>query len=103
MTELLEKVLEAHGGLDNWRRVNTVDFRLTLRGAALEARQQPNGLRDVSVKVDARRPRTLITPFPTPGSRGVFDGDSVTIESDAGVKTSQFVEARKMFEGHERQ
>ena len=32
MTDLLEKVLEAHGGLDNWRRINTVDFRLTLRG-----------------------------------------------------------------------
>lgn len=103
MKDLLEKVLEAHGGLDNWRRVNTVDFRLTLRGAALEVKQQPNGLRDVSVKVDARRPRTLITPFPVPGSRGVFDRASVTIESDAGVKSSEFAEARKEFDGHERQ
>ena len=103
MTDLLEKVLEAHGGLDNWRRVNTVDFRLTLRGAALEVKQQLNGLRDVSVKVDARRPRTLITPFPAPGSRGVFDADRVTIESDAGATTSEFAEARKAFEGHERQ
>ena len=34
MTDLLEKVLDVHGGLDNWRRVNTVDLRLTLRGAS---------------------------------------------------------------------
>jgi hypothetical protein len=66
MTDLLEKVLAAHGELDNWRHVNTVDFRLTFRGAALEIKQQPHGLRDVLVKVAARRARTLIAPFPTP-------------------------------------
>jgi hypothetical protein len=35
MTELLEKILAVHGGLDNWRRVNTIDSRLTLRGGTL--------------------------------------------------------------------
>jgi len=54
MNDLLEKVLAAHGGLDNWRRVNTIDFRLTLRGRALEVKKQPNGLRNALVKIDAR-------------------------------------------------
>jgi hypothetical protein len=103
MTDLLEKVLDVHGGLDNWRRVTTVDFRLTFRGAALEIKRQPHGLRDVLVKIDARRPRTLITPFPAPGSRGVFGDGRVTIETDAGVKTSELDEPRKSFEGHQRQ
>lgn len=103
MTDLLEKVLHAHGGLDNWRRVNTIDFRLTFRGAALALKQQPHGLRHVLVKIDARRPRTLITPYPAPGSRGVVDNGSVTIETDAGVKISVLDEPRKTFEGHERQ
>src|ERR1700742_3061845 len=99
MTDLLEKVLDAHGGLDNWRRVATVDFRLTFRGAALAIKQQPQGLRDVLVKIDARRPRTLITPFPVPGSRGVFSDGRVTIETDAGATTSQLDEPRKSFAG----
>src|ERR1700749_5123925 len=76
MTDLLEKVLAAHGGLGNWRNVAEIYFRLTLRGRALELKQQPNGLRDVLVKIDARRPRTLISPFPAPGSRGVFEEGS---------------------------
>jgi hypothetical protein len=103
MTDLLEKVLHAHGGLNNWRRVNTVDFRLTLRGSALEIKQQPHGLRDVLVKIDTRHPRTLITPFPAPGSRGIFEDGRVTIETDAGLKTSELAEPRKSFAGHDPQ
>lgn len=103
MTDLLEKVLHAHGGLENWLRVNTIDLRLTLRGGALALMQQPHGLRDVMVKIDTRRPRTLITPFPAPGSRGVVDNGRVTIETDAGMKTFELDEPRKSFEGHERQ
>ncbi|WP_233838520.1 hypothetical protein [Paraburkholderia sp. ZP32-5] len=103
MTDFLEKVLAAHGGLDNWSRVNTIDFRLTLRGRALEVKQQPNGLRDVLVKIDVRRPRTLITPYPTPGSRGIFDDGRVRIETSAGVRTSALDEPRQSFAGHEPQ
>jgi hypothetical protein len=103
MADLLEKVLDVHGGLDNWRQLDTVDFRLTFRGAALAIKQQPHGLRDVLVKVDTRRPRTLITPFPAPGSRGIFADGRVTIETDAGVKTSGLDEPRRSFEGHHRE
>jgi hypothetical protein len=100
MTDLLEKVLNVHGGLDNWRRVNAVEFRLTFRGAAL-AKRHPHGLRDVLVKVDTGRQRTLITPYPAPGSRGIFGNDQVTIENDAGVMTSELKEPRKSFEGYD--
>src|ERR1700761_714080 len=100
MADLLEQVLGLHGGLDNWRHVNRVDFRLTLRGAALEVKRQPQGLRDVMVKVDTKRPRTLITPFPAPSRRGVFEEGQVRIETDAGVKLSSLEEPRKSFEGY---
>lgn len=103
MTDLLEKVLSVHGGLDNWRRVTTIDFRLTLRGRALEVKQQPNGLRDALVKIDVRRPRTLITPFPVLGSRGVFDDGRVRIETSAGTQTSENDEPRKSFAGYQPQ
>ncbi len=103
MTDLLEKVLDAHGGLDNWRHVDGIDFHLSVRGAALEIKQQPHGLRNVLVKIDTRRARTLITPFPAPGSRGIFDGGRVRIETDAGVKTSELNKPRESFVGHQRQ
>lgn len=97
MTDLLERVLAAHGGIDAWRRVDTIDFRLTVRGRALETTQQPNGLRDVLVKIDARRPRTLIAPFPTLGSRGIFDDGRVRIETNAGRQTAALDAPRTSF------
>ena len=103
MTDLLEKVLAAHGGLDNWRNVAEIYFRLTLRGRALELKQQPNGLRDVLVKIDARRPRTLISPFPAPGSRGVFEEGSVRLETSAGATTSSLDRPRDSFAGYQPQ
>ncbi len=99
MTDLLDKVLDVHGGLENWRRVQTVDFRLTLRGAALAAKGKPEGLRNVQVKIDARRPRTLITPFPVPASRGLFQDGRVTIETDSGITAAQLDAPRGSFEG----
>lgn len=103
MSDLLEKVLNAHGGLQNWRRVNSIDFLLTLRGAALELKKQPQGLRNALVKVDAKRTRTAIAPFPAPGSRGIFEDGKVRIETDAGVATSTLDEPHKSFEGYDRQ
>ncbi|MDY0748102.1 hypothetical protein SNE35_26615 [Paucibacter sp. R3-3] len=103
MSDLLEKVLDAHGGLENWRRVRTIDFRLTLRGRALEVKQQPNGLRDVLVKVDTQQTRTLITPFPVSGHRGVFETDHVRIETAAGVQLSMLKGPRESFAGYQPQ
>jgi hypothetical protein len=99
MTDLLEKVLDVHGGLKSWRSVSGVDFRMTFRGVALAIRKQPHGFRDVLVKIDTRRSKTLITPFPVPGSRGIFDG-RVRIETDAGATTSELDEPRKSFDGY---
>jgi hypothetical protein len=101
MTDLLEKVLAAHGGLHHWRRVSTIDFRLTMRGRALEVKQQPNGLRDVLVKIDVKRRRTLVTPFPVSGHRGVFDNGRVRIETNAGTQTSELDEPRESFAGYQ--
>jgi hypothetical protein len=103
MSDLLEKVLHAHGGLENWRRVDHIDFLLTLRGAALGLKKQPHGLRAAMVKVDTKRQRTAITPFPAPGSRGIYEEGTVRIETDSGVEISKLDEPRKTFRGYDRQ
>lgn len=102
MTDLLELVLAAHGGRNEWRRTRTVDLRLTLRGNLLAVKQHPEGIRDALVKIDTRRPRTLISPFPRRGSRGIFDEGRVIIETDRGTMSSELERPRASFAGHER-
>lgn len=102
MTELLDLALEAHGGLERWRKVKRITVRLTLAGYLFEIKQHPDGLRTALVQVDAQRPRTLITPFPTRGSRGLYEDGKVRIQTDAGSLVSELETPRTAYEGHQR-
>jgi len=50
--DLLTGALDAHGGLSRWREIEA--FRL---------KGLPDGLRDVTLRIQARRPIVRITPF----------------------------------------
>jgi hypothetical protein len=102
MTDLLDFALEAHGGLENWKRVIGVDVRLTLGGYLFEIKQHPDGLRSALVKVDARRPQTLIVPFPQKGKRGIYQQGRVWIQTDAGSMVEDLPTPRTAYEGDER-
>ena len=101
MSDLLDLVLEAHGGLDRWREVESIDLRLTMGGPFAAVKQQPRGLPDVLVRVSARTPQTLISPFPYRGSRGIFQPGKVRIENTQGEVNSQLDSPRNSFQGHE--
>lgn len=102
MSDLLDMVLAAHGGADQWNRVSGVDLRLSLSGFLFEIKQHPNGLKTALVKIDARRPRTLISPFPEAGKRGIYQDGRVWIQEDAGSVVEELPQPRTAYEGHER-
>jgi hypothetical protein len=102
MTDLLDFVLEAHGGMETWRSVVGVDLRLTLGGYLFEIKQHPDGLRTALVKVETRRPRALISPFPEKGKRGIYQDGKVWIQTDAGTMVEELPTPRTAYEGHER-
>ena len=102
MNALLDFVLDAHGGLDEWRKVRRIDVRLTLSGYLFEIKQHPDGLRTALIQVQAHRPRTQITPFPMRGFRGIYEDGRVRILTDAGAEHSALDTPRTAYEGHQR-
>jgi hypothetical protein len=50
MTDLLETVIEAHGGLERWRQLDAVSARLVQGGALWTLKGQPGVLDDVFVR-----------------------------------------------------
>jgi hypothetical protein len=102
MTDLLDFALEVPGGLDNWKGVTGVDLRLTLGGYLFEIKQHPDGLRTGLVKIDARRPRTFIVPFPERGKRGIYQEGKVWVQTDAGAMVEELPAPRTACEGHPR-
>jgi len=93
MDELLAKVLEAHGGLENWSKVTGLTVKLSPDGPFWDGVGWPDIRRQQTLTVDARQERTTLTPFIGEESTAVFQGDPVEVRIlDA---SGQEVERRK--------
>ena len=94
---LTELAIEAHGGLDRWRRFKTVSARL-LNGGALWSLKHQGGVLD-----DVRVTRYLWAshwPFTAPNLRTSFKPDRVAIEITEGQTVEELLQPRESFKGH---
>jgi hypothetical protein len=96
---LLEKVLEAHGGLERWHSVIAIEADLRSGGFALASKFAAGPFRSYRMTVTPAEPRTLVEPYPEARRRGVFEGDVVRIESDAGETLAERRDPRRLFPG----
>lgn len=65
---LLDEAIAAHGGLERWRAVETIDVALRCGGIAFPFKGQPDALRNLRATVDPRRPHVELHGL------GTFDG-----------------------------
>lgn len=47
MSTLLDRAVDAHGGMERWRKVIRLDVRLSVSGFLFEIKGHPEGLHDV--------------------------------------------------------
>ncbi len=98
--DLLEKILEAHGGRARWEAVDQLRFEARCGGLALTARWQKNAYRHYRARVSTRAPQVSFTPFKS--QRGVFTADRVWIESPGGGIQKERRSPRSLFPGGRR-
>jgi hypothetical protein len=84
MTDLLNMAVEAHGGLDRWSAVKTIDVELSITGAIWHVKGRPDVLRDIAMRVEAGRER-VVTTFADKDVRTTFEPDRVLIEQKDGT------------------
>ena len=80
MSSLLDRAVDAHGGMERWRKLTRLDVRLSVSGSLFEIKDHPEGLHDVVVHINPQRPAVTICPFERPDCRGHFTPDRVWIE-----------------------
>ncbi|WP_412070278.1 hypothetical protein [Rubrivirga sp. IMCC43871] len=85
MSDLLDTAIAAHGGAETWRTVDTLRFRLRVRGNILMLRGRSPRTRALTASLAAHRVHARLDPFPGPGRVGVLDGDEVWIEDADGT------------------
>ncbi|QXE37685.1 hypothetical protein KQY30_29120 [Streptomyces sp. GMY02] len=74
MNPLLNRVVDASGGLDLWSRTSTITADVSVGGPIWAVKGWSDAaLRDLTVTVDIGRQHTVITPFTTPHRSVAFD------------------------------
>jgi hypothetical protein len=56
MKDLLTRALDAHGGLSRWREIEAFQLKVSLGGGLWRLKGLPDGLRDVTLRIQAHRP-----------------------------------------------
>jgi hypothetical protein len=84
MTDLLAMAVEAHGGLERWSTVKTIDVELSITGAIWHVKGRPDVLRNIAMRVEVGQER-VVTTFADKDVRTTFGPDRVLIEKKDGT------------------
>jgi hypothetical protein len=98
--DLLDTVIEAHGGLERWNQLDTVSARLIQGGALWALKGQAGVLDDVVVTASLNEERASHRPFAAPDRHSAFTPKRVAIESDDGTVIEALDRPRASFADH---
>src|SRR5258707_1142040 len=100
MKDLLTRALDAHGGVSRWREIEAFQLKVSIGGGLWRLKGLPDGLRDVTLRVQAHRPIVTITPFGGEARTGHFTPDRVWVEDANGGVVEERATPRASFAGH---
>src|ERR1700730_20084 len=100
MSDLATLAMDAHGGLDRWRRLKTMSARLLQGGVLWKLKKQDGMLHDVHITVDLRKEWASHWPFGLPNRHTSFQPDRVAIETSHGDVVEERFNPRGSFKGH---
>jgi hypothetical protein len=75
MSELLDSVLGAHGGLKRWLGVSTLTTKVAVGGPFWAQLGFPDAFLDETLTIDVRRQHAIFTPWTAAGQSLTFDTD----------------------------
>lgn len=92
--DLLTRVLEAHGGLENWSKVRRLNAELSLGGPFWEWKGWPDVYANQTVRLDPRREHITFEPFTSPGRVSTLDVDVEREQVEIRDADGQLVDVR---------
>ncbi len=95
--DLLNKSIEAHGGLKRWETIKEIVVKIRCGGVALPLRFKFGVFKSYEARISTTKPYILFSPFGGKGNRGVFLGDSVRMESNDGRVLAERPDAKAAF------
>ena len=100
MASLLDMVLEAHGGLDRWRRFSKVEVDAVTTGGLFTLKGLMPDLSARRMTVWPKEDRAAVAPSGTPDQRTSFTPERLAIEKLSGTVVAEWSFPRNTFIGH---
>jgi hypothetical protein len=100
MHQLAAEVIDAHGGLDRWKRHKRLTGHLIQGGALWQLKGQGGLLDDTSVTVALDEIHASHAPFGTIAARSDYRPERVALLDDAGAVVEALDQPRASFAGH---
>ncbi|MEH7455426.1 hypothetical protein [Gottfriedia acidiceleris] len=100
MNELLVQVIEAHGGLNRWKKYNSLTATIVTGGGlwAMKGLVQDSNPREMTVSLHSEV--ASLTPFGQPDWRTSFSPDRIAIETLSGEVIREQGDPRTLFANH---
>ncbi len=100
MSDLLELAIAAHGGLERWQQVKTLNAHIAVGGGMWGLKGWLGVLADAQVLIDPHRQYTQYNPFIEAGQHSVWQTGLTMIMNDTTGIQQKREQPRKSFEGH---
>jgi hypothetical protein len=101
LADLLNAVLNAHGGLDNWRQFSRVQATIVTGGELWAIKGQPQDPLPRRMTVALDHEWASLTPFGADDQKTAFSPERIAIEKLDGRVVSERLNPRESFDGHE--
>ncbi|HEX2888205.1 hypothetical protein [Vineibacter terrae] len=101
MNALLANILEAHGGLDRWKRYAKVEASIASGGGLFALKGLPQDSTPRRMTVWLHEERASVMPFGAPDQRTMFTPERVAIEKLDGTLVAERHAPRDSFAGHQ--
>ncbi len=83
--DLINRICTAHGGLDRWKLVESIELQLDIFGPILITRFKSPWLPNIVANIFTDKPYVSIHDFPEQGHTGIFDGFDVYIYNENDI------------------
>ena len=100
MNDLLATAVAAHGGLDRWNQIKTINVKAAISGAFWQIKGKADAMSDVRLEVDTTQ-QQLTMDYVSQDRRSLFQPDRVVLQQPDGTVVDARDNPERSFAGHE--
>jgi len=100
MNTQVSKIIDAHGGLEQWKKFTRLKARLSQGGVLWTLKGQPTTLSETTVTVDLVKEWASHSPFGPEDKVSSFEAGRVALSGSEGKVLEELLEPRASFAGH---